>query len=398
MTFYTFARDNTSKDIPGPTKYFVPEDFGTAPKLKIRERIPEKNDEKKFDFPSPVSTLSKKGINIGPKEVPDKKRANTSLENYDHRYIFPSTVGEGPAFTIQSRTEEKIDTTPGPCEYDVDDKMVRKSVPAYTCGCGKRFDYFVDNVLVPPGQYSLPTTMGTARSVQLGKPGKKPFVHKQHPGPIYNIPSTIGANCPKYSFSRAPRSRKIEITPGPGNYQTIDSLIDPHKYGFKMQPIKKVVKANETYPRLYDTSVGLNKNGVTIGSRQETKYDNGIPGPKYSIESDFGKKSKSIGQKREQLNTGNETPGPGTYNIRNDEKPQQSIALPGPVNRDIINKSYAKTIPGPAEYDVKFVNYSKKITIGNKTSSPVYAQDTNAPYYTTKSSLSGPSFTIGSKF
>ena len=266
-------------------------------------------------------------------------------------------------------------------------------------------DYFVDRVLddnqtiyqILSDQYDIPSTIGKVPGAIMRPPGKKPFVHKSHPGPIYNIPSTIGANCPKYTIAKAQIKEKVEDTPGPASYQQLRNPVDPHKVGTLMKGRTKLPESVQCAAPYYDVPQGLEVKKVSIGHKPVVSFDNHVPGPgEYSPVIEEKLKGISIGVKREFTDSTLDVPGPGTYNLRNDEMPQQSIALPGPIDRSLINVNYEKTIPGPGQYTLPdLAEEMTPVTIGKRIEPNLNNKDNPPPYYSTHSTLGGPSFTIG---
>ena len=398
MTFDFFAHKTQVDETPAPGYYEVPSTFGSAPKFKIPEKREKIQRENTSEYISSRSTLSKKAIYLGPKKSKKPPKSQSKIDCPPF-YDPPSSFGNGPSHTIQEIRPESVNINPGPGDYSPEESALFSKSPAFSCGTGKRFDYFVDNTIVPPGQYTIPSTIGQSRAVIMRPPGKKPFVHKSHPGPIYNIPSTFGANCPKYTISRASREKKIEETPGPASYQQMNSLLDPHKIGTKMKGRTQLPKSQTCSAPFYDVPQGFEKKGISIGSKPIVSYDNGVPGPgEYNIEVNEKRRGISFGVKREFPDPNQDVPGPDSYNLRNEEKPQQSLSLPGPIDRSLINIAYEKTIPGPGQYQIPEKDDSvKNLTIGKRIEPKVSLNERYPPYYSSHSSLGGPSFTIGLK-
>ena len=397
MTFAVFAHKSKKDDNPAPGYYEIPSTFGSVPKIKIRERREEMKKESSVEYISSRSTLTNKGISLGPKKPVFEKKRSKSKQRPTPLYYPPTTFGQAPAFTIASRRSTRSNDNPGPGEYTPNDAAVSKTIPAFSCGTGKRFEYYTDNIIVPPGQYDIPSTIGKVPGAIMRPPGKKPFVHKSHPGPIYNIPSTIGANCPKYTIAKAQIKEKVEDTPGPASYQQLRNPVDPHKVGTLMKGRTKLPESVQCAAPYYDVPQGLEVKKVSIGHKPVVSFDNHVPGPgEYSPVIEEKLKGISIGVKREFTDSTLDVPGPGTYNLRNDEMPQQSIALPGPIDRSLINVNYEKTIPGPGQYTLPdLAEEMTPVTIGKRIEPNLNNKDNPPPYYSTHSTLGGPSFTIG---
>lgn len=275
-------------------------------------------------------------------------------------YNIPSTIGAGPKYTIRGRSQE----------------LKRQHGQDY---------------------YLLPSTLNK-NGISLGKElkFKKDFrkVEKSEPS-LYAIPSTIGQG-PKISI-RPKQTSKIEVTPGPGQYdpKIIDKgpayvvgvgrrfdfiqdniLVPPGTYEIPstMQPRASITHSNH---------------GPTRRPKFQKKQH---PGPIYDVVQPFGKDArKSQFPKCMTEKSIPRTPGPGEYEVL---KPfgEQSKRIYTTMHPRIKERS--SSVNNVPYYDIPTTIKNKKISMLSRPPTS-YETPSPGPVYNLPSSIVPRPMTIG---
>ena len=135
---------------------------------------------------------------------------------------------------------------------------------------------------------------------------------------------------PQFSIGEK-RDGKIHQTPGPGDYE---------------------IKSEK-------------RDGITIGTRHQSKQTEELPGPGQYIDPSATPSGPqfSIGEKRE--NKIASTPGPGQYEVKADEAKGITIATK-------YAEKHHENIPGPGQYEKKsMIQEGPQFSIGEKRESKI---------------------------
>ncbi|OHT14530.1 hypothetical protein TRFO_15049 [Tritrichomonas foetus] len=400
MTFFAFARGRKDPPPPDPGKYDIPSTFGQGPKITFHTRHKEFKREYNPDYYPLPSTLSKKGCTIG-----TKFKTRESLPASPGPSYNASTIGQGRKSSLHVRHYEPKNDTPGPGQYNVDSGKILNvtkyaNSPSYTCGVGKRFDFIQDNTLVAPGSYNLPSTLELSRPMTIGTHPHQPFRKKAHPGPIYDTGSQLGKDQPSFSFPKAPRDMPIKQSPGPADYQKVESFAGSNRSKIppKMRSRTALPQPENNSAPFYDIQTTIVPQKKSIGTRPPTSYETMSPGPVYTLPPTLEKREAHIRIKTEMKDPKLDVPSPDSYWMAPiTPMPPPIVGMTGPDDRSIIDTKKEREKPGPADYRDKTRTIEpgrKGFTFSSRIVDEV-RPDTAAPYHSTSSTLGGPMFTIG---
>jgi len=261
---------------------------------------------------------------------------------------FGSTLGEGPKFSLHQRFSTKTDETPGPGAYN--DAPIEKG-PSYSCGVGQRVNFVTSDISVGPGSYDIPSSLTNSKVLKIMPPGKKAFSKKPHPGPKYDVSRPAGSDCPAFPFPKGPREHPNDITPGPGSYSPDTSILENRKiYSAFHIRHKEHESYTNTAPYQYVPSSIIPKR-VSIGNRPPTSYETVSPGPIYNQKPTIVPKKISFGIRPGTKDPRAENPSPDSYwTAPVTPVPAPICGMIGPVSRCPINEIEEQHKPGPADY------------------------------------------------
>jgi len=375
----------------------------------------------KYDLPSTIGNGPKFSIGIKHKEydkektaeyysIPStlekkgvklasrKKRGEEKIEKGSYSpgpTYFPSTIGTGRKSSIKGRVEKKEEITPGPGEYSPSLNSYTRGV---SIGTGKRFDFVQDNTIVAPGSYDVPSTISTRDlPPSLPKRGKtkQPFQKKQHPGPIYDTSAPIGSKSPKISFSRASRDYYIEKTPGPGDYEVSKPFGDTSRVATALHGRPKIPENEEHSLPYYYIGSTIKIRPKTIGSRPRTSYETDSPGPQYDVGGTIKPKKISLAGRPPIKDPKADLPSPDTYFGSSVFSPPSVVCG--------FHGPVSRSIIN--EKETGSIPGPGQYNITDRPSSKAYSlrsridlysePDTSAPYLQMPSTLSGPAYSIG---
>lgn len=409
MTFCDFCRGRKEVVYTDPGLYNIPSTIGSGPKYSLKSRHQDPKPQYAPQYNQLPSTLSKKGVRLQSKDSVAYSRSMGENEIEGPQFVvLPSTVGEGPKIAIHQRHKEKLDITPGPGSYD---PIKGHKSPAFPMGVGKRYDISDGNMIVPPGTYDIPSTIQIRpATLQTNRkpPKRTKFQKKQHPGPIYNVERPIGSDARKSAFPKGPRDMPIPQTPGPGDYEIPSdfgpSVRNNSRIRTTMHVRPQEPKSHATNAPYYDIGTTIKPRPKTMAHRPEVNYETPSPGPCYSLPSSISNKKITIGQKYEFKDERTTYPAPDAYfrsDMPKDTSEDVVAPLDGPFNRDIINYREVRSLPGPAQYDVKdgkdLASSRKGSKIKNRSYEFMEKPDTAVQYRDLGSTLGGPAYTIGIK-
>ena len=399
MTFFTFAKGRKDDCTTAPGMYDIPSCFGKGPKYTFRSRPKDKNPDFCPKYNELPSTLSKNGVKLAPKNQcfqnrGKKEEAQPELQNIS------GSIGNGPKIAIHSRPSTPMTTNPGPGDYDPEKPSFTHSC---SMGVGKRFNFIEDNIIVPPGAYDIPSTIEVkkvGRGAAKKKNTREKFQKKQHPGPIYNVQSTIGSDARRSAFPKGPRDMPINSNPGPGEYDIPSIFDDTRKIRTTFHSRTREKPSDTNNAPFYNIPSTIQPKKKSMSSRPATSYETPSPGPKYDIPSTIKPKKKTIGIRNEIKDPMAEIPGPDSYFRSNplaDVNTDVVCPFDAPYERDIIDYKEASSLPGPSDYNTARSTLSSKgFTIKNKPKDD-NEPDTAAPYRMLSSTLGGPAYTIGDR-
>lgn len=387
--------EKENEPVPGPGHYRIPEldSPNRGITMKGNKNIKEIEDN---GVPGPghykvIYPKNEGGLSIlekHPDRVPDNFPGPGSY-NYKHMGI-----DGGPKWTFNERIPDKeIEEAPGPGAYKNPD--YKDNGIAYTIGGKHNIEY--PNEYPGPGHYNVKVPKGRDGPTLKGKIIiEEKFENIPGPG-NYNIPS-VEINhdkIPSYTIPQSnPPDKNENNNPGPGHYR-YPSPNDGRK-GFTIpgRPDTSKERFNENPgPGTYNIK---NPKGyaITIGEKPRDRDPENIPGPGHYNNPipDVNRERMpkwTISERPPQKHSGDNYPGPGNYSNINDG-PGISYTIGGkhdfPTN---INT------PGPGTYNIK--NPKKGgITIGTKTSLGDKPELKPGPgNYNSKSSLTHIGYTIG---
>lgn len=395
MTFWDFAKGRRDPPPPDPGKYDIPSTIGSGPKYTMRRRHKEYEKDYNPGFDELPSTLDKRGRSIG------SRYRSRERDVYPGPSYNTSTIGTGRKSTIHTRNPPKENENPGPGSYDIKRDL---DGPAYTCGTGKRNDFIQDHIIVPPGSYELPQPMSQRRPATISSRAREPYKKKAHPGPCYEVQKPIGSDARKVQFPKGPRDLPIPPGPGPADYQSIEPGFGRQsKLTSRMKtkhPTKEPERNNMPY---YDIGTTINPKKRSHGVRPKTSYETMSPGPTYNIGTTINPKNRTIGIRHVYHDPHEDIPSPDSYWMGEvTPMPPPIVSIVGPSDRAPINEKEEKLKPGPGYYETPRSQFRPgekgyKFAAGRKEADLYPRPDTAAPYHSTKSTLGGPMYTIGSR-
>lgn len=234
------------------------------------------------------------------------------------------------AFTLTGKKDSKIEKTPGPGDYEVQQYKTqgfsfghkRESLESDTPG---------------PGTYH-PRPKSSNPSWTMGGRPKSSIRQDKSPGPgQYEIPSTN--NRKACTISKVGRKFSSSVTPGPGQYNQKSKMVESN--GFSLGKGKRVdfakIKTETPGPAAYDI-LGENGNfrGEFSKASRMPKYMPDTSGPLYKIDLKPDGPHYSLQGKWTDGNQ-NSTPGPGAYDQHMNNKKKMPAYTMG-YKRDIISK------------------------------------------------------------
>ena len=392
---YITKKNNKS---PGPSEYEQQSTIGRdCPKFTISGKIEPKErndqDDKGIGYqviPSSVGNGPKYSLRGRPKEAKQEQTPGPS-------YVPPAFGKDAKtsAFHIKREPKGKNEkTSPGPGEY---------AVPS-TIGAGKKFS-MKGRVFPPemgesagpgPAEYN-PEFDAVMPKVQQSSMHIRPAERKQKdtgPGPgLYSIPSTLNQN--PVSFHKRTEQHIDKISPGPAKYNYDPQIgSDARKYTMRSRiDVKKDVLSVPYY--VLESTIGQGRKSTLHGRPKDAKIESS-PGPDFMPPS-FGSDSHkfSFGNRRDisKRSTSASVPGPGEYDVGTTIGKGLKFSLKGrekiPEEKDIN--------PGPAAYAP---NYDKLLAareskIGARIE--VKKEVIGGKYYKLPDPDRGPMYTIGRK-
>merc|ERR1712224_691798 len=253
---------------------------------------------------------------------------------------------------------------PGPAEYAF---RFEDRGPAYSLS--KRLPESTSDNNPGPAAYDLGTTIGdsVAKSITSRQPE---ISNKWAPSPnTYAVLSRLGEG-PKYSMTYREFERKIGPKPSPANYK-------PNLKNLDTQPefsCRKVCRP--VFPDILNYSEHSLMKNNTVG-----------PGT-YVSHSEFSNNDKPAYSMGKRLDpTINETPGPASYKIKQNARPDARRAAAFPMGNRIESKFFSSstTGPGPAAYNPTL-----------KTSTPQYSMSSRNKKQTSSKTPAPNSYKIKS--
>ena len=342
-------------------------------------------------------------------------------------YNIPSTVGQGPRYSLGSRHETRAaETTPGPSyvppplgsdakktslsfrHSQARDPMADTPGPgAYNISAkfandapkasfhGRNDDKFVYGSQSPgPGAY-LPNYDATKKRAPSATMHVRTSYEKTDitPGPgAYSISRDLGGK--PVSFHSRVSTRQSSSTPGPGAYSPNYSSLGGPKFSMKSRHETTTRPETAQYTMLPST-IGQGPR-FSLGSRHQVRDTETTPGPSYippPLGSDAKKTSLSF-RHSEARNPMADTPGPGAYNISAKFANDAPKASMHGRTKDMFQ--YGSQSPGPGAYKPDFSATMPRAPSASMHIRPKdRTSDTTPGYRDLGSTLTGPKFTIG---
>lgn len=364
--------------------------------------------------------------NSGP-QFTIKGRYSSKIIPYTAPYrSIPTTVGEGPKYSIYSRPKARdSQSTPGPNYVPAPLGSDAKTITMSHNHSDVK-DSRIDNP--GPGAYDVQpkfandapksTLHSRPKIIEIGASSPGPAAYK----PDYNVTQE---RSPSASMHIRPQAKSIEVTPGPSDYEIKRTLggtsptfhtksndtqsyvtpgpgaYSPQDSNMQSGPQITIKSRHESVKRITSapyrslpTTIGQGPK-ITMGSKYSVRDSVATPGPSYvppPIGSDSTKISMACG--RDQVNDSRmDNPGPGAYNI------QPTFANDAPKStlhsRTKLIEVGASS-PGPAAYLPKDdITHKRAPSVSIHVRTKVHGPEVTPGYYYNGSTLQGPRFTIG---
>ena len=392
MTFFTFARGKKDLLPTDPGSYNVPSSIGKGPKFSFGVKPKTPPIDHQSDYIILPSTLSQKGVKLGNKNIKSIRRNNEQSPGYN---FVDSSFGKVPKISFHGKYSFENELTPGPGAYSLpkNDKGL-----SYSCGVGPRVNFITNDLTVGPGSYEIDSTLKNSKVKIIVPPKEIKKIKKTFPGPVY-YSKPIGYDSPKFSFPKGPREKLINLTPGPGEYNINNELLEKRKIYTSLHIRTESSNSIDYQSQYYSNPTTIKPKKISIGNKPKINYETISPGPAYEIPSTIKPKKISFGSKIIQKENNLNFPGPDSYwTAPVTPIPPPIYGMMGPLSRCPINENEEKNKPGPGSYNIPNSTLNNKgFTIKNKKKEIFNRPDTTAPYYGIRSTLSGPKFSIGVK-
>ncbi|OHT07437.1 hypothetical protein TRFO_24326 [Tritrichomonas foetus] len=367
-----------------------------------------------------------RGKNTGPQYTLKSRHPTADRPTTAPYRALPTTVGEGPKYSLHSRANERgIADTPGPNYVPPPlGSDAKKSTMSYRHGEAR--DSRIDNP--GPGAYNVqPKFANEAQKSTLHQRTKTNEIGTASPGPgaympdynatkrrapsatmhirpnsrsndvtpgpsDYDVKRSLGGTAP--TFHSRPRDTQAYVTPGPGAYSPNDaSKKSAPKYTMKGRHESSNRPITAPY-RSLPTTVGAGPK-ISLASRHTKNDVTDTPGPNYvppPLGSD-AKKSTMSYRHGEFRDSRIDNPGPGAYNVQ----PKFANEARKSTLHQRTRTNDANTIsPGPGAYMPNMDATRRRApsaTMHVRTKLP--GPEETPGYYYNGSSLRGPKFTIG---
>ena len=319
------------------------------------------------------------------------------------------------AFTIGLSKKSIYDNnegTPGPGSYTPLSNL--RSIPQWKIGTEKRGKL---NMSYTPGvgKYNVTSSSSFINGPKYTMKAKNnnSTNKDESPGPADYFPKEKNES-PKYSMRPKHSKIKIEITPGPCDYNNeTDCIVHNIKFG-KDKRTSKIKNTCSPGPGKYEYKVdALNRTipqiTFTKEIRKEHRANSNSPGPgAYEYKEYIGKESPQISMSMKYLpiNKANSSIGPGKYNSTNMnyyrfKSPSYKIgtALLSKKNNITITSGPGKYSPESSRLDIRSRTPTWKIGTGKRPE--LIFIDTSLPgvgaYTLSKSTRNGPKYSMGGK-
>lgn len=366
-----------------------------------------------------------RGRNSGPQWTIKGRYSFTSHPtNAPYRSI-PTTVGEGPKYSIYSRTKSRdIQASPGPNYVPAPLGSDAKKI-TMTYRHGEAKDSRIDNP--GPGSYNTqpkfaedapkPTLHSRTKVIEVGSSSPGPAAYKPDysatqdrapsvsmhirpqgkskevtPGPSdYEVVRSLGGTSP--TFHTKPQDSQSYVTPGPGAYSPTNNMNSAPQFSIKGRH-ESVNRPDSAPYRSLPTTIGEGPK-ISLGSRHSLRSSVDTPGPSY-LPPPLGTDSKKISisyRHGQDIDSRKDNPGPGAYNV------QPTFANDAPKatlhSRTHLIEVGASS-PGPAAYLPKDdITHKRAPSASIHIRTKVPGPEVTPGYYYNGSTLQGPKFTIG---
>ena len=300
-------KENRKEIFPGPGNYNIRTEKDLLVPSSIFGHEKRLDSDNLYNSPGPGRynyDISKTSIQHPQYSFGKEKRISDYINispgpgSYKHREYVGN---EGKKISMGSKFVSKsVDISPGPGQYQINNyNSLFKNLPDIKIGKAKRF--LDPNLIVQtpgPGQYNDEDKYikSSKPSWKIGTSTRKPLNDiTDSPGPgQYNISKKIGEGAPQYSMRiKEKDSGNIYSTPGPGRYNSGDLNI------FKSYPAWKIGTSDRDDENF---KIQVKEGFPGPGTYGQNKYLNNAP--KYGFGTEKRYKDKY-----------NNNPGPGSYHI-----------------------------------------------------------------------------------
>ena len=352
--------DRKADDVPGPGMYKSKNEVGPAFTMQGKgddmfgdNGMPGPNNyNPNYNAVNPNS----KGGNMAGKPM-DKK-----ADDVPGPGMYKPKTEVGQAFTMQGKGDDMFGDNgmPGPNNYNPNYNAVNPNNTGQTIA-GKPSEKIIDKG-PGPGMYDPKLEKGIAYSMQ-GRYGhdQNMLESMKKPGPIYDPryeairPDNTSAN-----MAGRPNDKRVDDTPGPGNYKYNDHLGEGKGYTMAHRP-NTIEGDRSPGPAGYYPSVRTNAPAYTMSGSRKPYNDELSPGPQYDVNVPwdngtlFGHEEKFKG-----TNTGAQ-PGPGQYGAQTSfDGKGRAVYMAGKYP----DRAPAD-VPGPGAYDSRYNNPGPKYSLSS---------------------------------
>ena len=181
------------------------------------------------------------------------------------KYNILSTIGKGPKPLITSRKSlTSLERSPGPADYSprVLNKSLQFSFP-------KQTESFLANVTPGPASYNPKIIAFKSPSATIGNSPRSFRQSTKNPGPgSYELKSL--SSCKIVSFTKAKMMNKIELIPGPGDYNPQIAYKTPQAFPIhsKFYSLRSIKRRPEKHsPRSLQKLDAITSNSGSLTTR-----------------------------------------------------------------------------------------------------------------------------------
>ena len=354
---FTHGLPLTTKDStwsPGPAAYNL-ESRPSGPAFSMGMRFPSKSEADNRDLTDPVSSFNGRAAILVGKPT----------ENQGSSLVGPGTYSPKQVVRVfgfsqdRSSREQKIEISPGPCDYS---KETKPEGPRYSLA--GRLTPPKNEVSPGPGHYELPQERIRSPAIR-GKPHIE--YDNKVPGPGAYSPHTPYTAL-SFSSSKDCRFKEIEVTPGPSDFHS-DLAPQGPRYSFTGRARSPKSSENQALaspgPGTYDLPSTISNISARLFGKPSEPEPKQAPGPGAYIHRELdlpSNKGFSLGKgsRHDPTSTHRNTPGPGAYEAAR----AKSLGYSFP--KEPRQEKRLEEVPGPGTYKWEPLDKNLHISLGGK--------------------------------